>query len=224
MARAFTDADLIQSPPAATSVADNITAALPNPTVEGNCGLIILKTSTVIGPPLEWDSLYEDGAGRLAVMYRADVVGGESSWAFTFDAGALEWVWKVEEWANIAWKGPEGIAKTNSGTPGSASIATGNTDRAFTAEYVVGFLAVGLFKIVADTVTFPAMSSFSDSFVQADELASGDGTTVGDCKLWVARRYGTQNDTGPWSCTATFAGPTTNMIAQAVLVVLGAME
>jgi hypothetical protein len=222
MARAFTDADLLQSPAGGTSAgATGVTVTLPSGATEGSCGVIFLHTEAPADPPSEWDNRFSEASGRTAVMFRPHLMANESSWMFDWHAAAATWAWKAQEWANVAWKGPAGVAIAPAGGLAPTSVATGDTGT-WAEEYVIGLLVVSLYNPTGGSATWPT-ASFSNSFTETDMVSVGSGTGAGNIGLWAARRYGTQNETGPWSCTASFTGATNGMLAAAVLVVLGAM-
>jgi hypothetical protein len=65
-------------------------------------------------------------------------------------------------------------------------------------------------------------TSWSDSFTETEVLTRGDGSATNDLQLHIARRYGTEGETGPWTTTATFTGTMTNKSVFACLAVFRA--
>jgi hypothetical protein len=219
--RAFFDADLIQAGSGTAALASSASVTVPAGTAEGNTGIICLLAGTVIAAPAQWDLAARDSTGVLAVMCRGDLPGtGESSWPFTLLGGASgNWAWTCGEWANTA---PAPVESSSSATGAGAdpSLSTGSTGT-FGAQYVMGIAAFGIQS--SGGSAWPSVS-YDSGFTETDSQQVGDGTASGDILLKVARRYGTDSDAGPWSCTATFTGSMTSKTPRAALVVFRAAE
>lgn len=232
MPRAFTAADVIQSNSGVSSVAvTDPGVALSSPAVEGRSGLIVMGAQTVIAAPQQWDIVAGSGAAagspQLGVMVRAGLPDGDQSWAFQALGGtSTYWSWLAEEWTNISYAPLLGTANTSTiKDPASATYTIGPTG-SWSAPYAVGIAA--LFMLVAiqsgDTPTLWPSVSWSDGFTETDVLTRGDGTTSSDMQLRVARRYGTLDDAGAWSTTATFDALTNSKNCYGVLAVLRAED
>jgi hypothetical protein len=222
--RAFTTDDVAQSNPGSNTAAPSISVTVPNGVVEGRAGIIMLAATVPLAPPAQWDMSAQIGAGgglpTLAIMCRAGLPGGESSWPFTSSAGSPNWCWLAEEWTNISSVPLQSTAPGSFGTTGDTSIATGSTGT-FDAQFVVGLAVVQIQS--AGGSAWPTVA-WSNSFVETDVVSVGTGTAAGDLQLRVARRYGTDSEAGPWETTATFTGSMTFKTPNAVLAVFRAED
>jgi hypothetical protein len=238
VARGFTDADLIQfntgSLPGTTVTA---TVALPAPTVEGSTVLIHLRNFTA--SPLQdlWSTaVAENSIPALSVLYRADVAAGEQSWDLILNpssppasAGSSFWLFRVEEWANIASLPLVSSSAAADLSPAASTLSTGSTSSFTGEEYVIAFALFSFYKAVADSQVWPTITGLTNGFSVVDTIDFGNGTeTTGSGnlggRLIVTRAYGTQNQDGPVETTATFSGALTNINAQAALAVLRAAD
>lgn len=218
--QAFSDADLIQGNTGTATLTHPISVTTPNPTLVSNTGIICMFAQTPIAAPNQWDVPATTGLGLLAIMCRAYLPGGESSWSFDTAAGTpANWTWTVGEWDNVAL-GPVETSSAATGTGGAASISTGSTN-SFNTEFVMGIAAFGIFS--AGGSAWPTIS-YDSGFTETDSVAIGTGSANGDMHLSVARLYGADSDPGPWSCTATFTGSMTSKTPYAALVVFRAIE
>lgn len=225
--RAFSDADLIQGKDgtAGTSgagVVDTALLTLDSPTTEGSTLLVVMKTSALTPDTGQgWDqNVAETTALGLMVYSRADVPAGETSWTWTSTAAAQVWTWRIEEWANVAWVPLETSAAHYEGANPTA-WATGNSG-AIATQYVMGIAGFTLMRGTAGAGGFAAITSpqiGGHAATPVTTIDDGDGTASGDIRLAVARYYGTENDVGPWSATATASGATTNYSGQSILAV-----
>jgi hypothetical protein len=202
-------------------VVTSTSVTVPDGTAEGNAGIICLLAQAIIAAPSQWDLVANPSPGfGIAIMCRSDLPAGETSWPFSTAAGACNWAWTAGEWSNTA------PAPLESSAPGGfssapASQSTGSTGT-FSAQYVMGVAAFGLSNAGTGAV-WPSFS-YDNSFTETDSVQIGTGTAAGDLLLKVARRYGTDSDAGPWSCTATFTGSMTGKTAYATLAVFRAEE
>lgn len=225
MARAFTSADVLQQNTGAQAATATPTPALSNPATGGNSGVLIAGATTQLNPPEQFHygaqtGIATYGGTLVAVLIRPDLNDGEQSWTLTPPSGTPNWCWIAEEWTNLAPTGEE--ASAGSGLLSAPATAPTGSTAAFDAEYVVGVAALLVFG--GGSIAFSTVS-WSNSFVETDVVTIGTGLTAADTQLRVARRYGTQNDTGPWSTTATFTGGTqTGKTAYACLAVLRAED
>jgi hypothetical protein len=218
--RAYSDADLVQGANGSAALASSVSVTVPGGTVEGDAGIIAMFAQTPITSPDQWDIAASAQAGILTVMCRGDLPGGESSWPFSPVGGAPNWAWTVGEWANTAPAPIESAAAAN-GLPGDASLSTGSTGT-FSTQFVMGIAAFGIIN-ASGSATWPSVS-YSAGFTETDSVQVGTGTAAGDLLLKVARLYGADSDTGPWSCTATFTGTMTGKTPYAALVAFRAQE
>jgi hypothetical protein len=216
--RPFSGDDLIQGNTGTASLVSSATATLPGGTAEGNAGIIAMFAQTIIDSPEQWDIVASSSPGLLAVMCRADLPAGESSWPFS-SAGNPNWAWTTAEWANVA-SAPLESSASNAGASGATSISTGTTGT-FSTQYVMG---IAVFGLVATAGSAWPSVSYDNSFTETDSLTVGTGTASLDIMFKVARRYGTDSETGPWSCTATFTGDMTSKTPYAALAVFRAEE
>lgn len=225
MPRAFTTADVVQHTTGQISVLADPGVALPNPVVEGNCGVLVIVGATQLDSPANWHILARSGtastiAVQLGIMCRADLPAGEQSWPIQALAGtATNFAWVAEEWTNVSYAPLQGFVNA-AGAGGVSSLATGSTG-SFDAPYVAGIAAAAVIDGPGTGAAWPT-ASFSNSFTITDTLQVGTGAASNDLKLWVARRYGTLNDTGPWDTTVTFTGTMTSRSAYGCLAVLRA--
>jgi hypothetical protein len=215
--RPFSDDDLIQSNTGTATLVSSASVTIPSGTTEGNTGITCMFAGTAVNPPAQWD-IVASASIFLAIMCRGGLPAGESSWPFS-TPGNTNWTWTAGEWANAA------PAPLQSPAPGNfanapASISAGSTGT-FDAQYVMGIAVFGI--IGAGGSAWPSIS-YSGGFTQTDTAQVGTGTASGDLYLAVARQYGTDGDTGPWSCTATFTGSMTSKTAYAALAVFRAEE
>lgn len=239
MARAFTDADLIQPAVTGALPGSTVTAtvALGNPTTEGSTVLIHLRNFTF--SPLQdlWSTaVAENSIPALSILYRVDVVAGEQSWDLILNpssppasAGSSFWLFRVEEWQNIAYLPVVSSASSADLSPAATTLSTGNTSSFTGEEYVVAFALFSFYKAVGDSQPWPTISGLTNGFTVVDTIDFGNGTeTPGSGnlggRLIVTRAYGTQNQAGPIETTATFSGTLTNINAQAALAVFRAAD
>lgn len=219
MSRAFTDADLVQPTVSGTSgFTSTATVTLPTGTTEGSCGICVVKASTTMSSPEIWDKSADVGlAGGMVIFTRADIPAGETSWTFLPLAGSPNWVWQVEEWANVSYAAIVTSAAT-SGVLAPTTILTGTTGTS-DWPYVMCVAAFGLQRGTGGANVFPTISAYSNSFTEVGVYDIGDGTVSGDLRLVVARYYGTLNEAGPFSCTATLTGSSTGFTVYGALAV-----
>jgi hypothetical protein len=217
--RAFSGDDLIQGNTGTATLASSTNATVPAGTAEGSTGIICMLAQTIIDSPAQWDIVASVSFGILAIMCRGDLPDGESSWPFSAAAGSPNWSWTAGEWANAA---PAPLESSAAGAFGAApaSLSTGSTG-SFDAQYVMGIAAFGIAS--SGGSAWPSVA-YSGGFTETDSVSIGTGTANGDMLLKVARLYGTDSDTGPWSCTATFTGSMTSKTAYAALSVFRAQE
>ena len=218
--RAFNDSDLIQSNSGTATLVSSTNATVPASTVEGNAGIICMFAQTPIAPPNQWDTVAFTSFTQIAIMCRADLPSGETSWPFsTASGGPANWGWTSGEWSNVA-SAPLETSVGTTGTGGASSISTGTT-AAFNTRYVMGIAAFGISGTGGSA--WPSVS-YSNGFTETDSVQVGTGTANGDMLLKVARLYGSDSDPGPWSCTATFTGSMTSKTPFAVLAVFRAVD
>lgn len=223
MPRAFTDADIVQQNPGNSGPLSAISVTLPAGTTAGKAGLIVVKTSVPLDPPNQWHTAAAGDvtAGGLYMFCRPDMPEGETSWPFSWAGGAPTWVWKAEEWSNVSFAPMLGSA-AGTGAFAASSIPSGTTG-SFDAGPVLAVAAFGILRGGgAGATAWPTVSSYSNNFVQADDLQFGDGSLSNDLKLWIARYYGPDGTTGPLSCTATLSGTVTGMVSAGVIAVFRA--
>jgi hypothetical protein len=228
MARAFTAADVVQSNPGTEIAVATATPALLNPSGDGTGGIVIVGATTQVNPSENWHYAAQTGvvtygSSVVAVLSRADLPAGEQTWPLA-SAGTPSWCWIAEEWTNLSYEPVETSAGSGVGAA-PASLSSGSTG-AFTAEYVVGVAALLVFGGGTGSTAWSAVT-WSNSFVETDVVQIGDGLPggSGDIQLRVARRYGTQNETGPWDTTVTFTdGAQTGKTCYLCLAVLRAED
>jgi hypothetical protein len=220
--RGFSGDDLAQANTGTAAVVTSTSVTVPNGTAEGNAGIICLLAQAIIAAPSQWDLVANPSPGfGIAIMCRSDLPAGETSWPFSTAAGACNWAWTAGEWSNTAPAPLESLAPGGfSSAP--ASQSTGSTGT-FSAQYVMGVAAFGIIAGSAGGPAWPSVA-FSGGFTLTDTVQVGDGTGAADLYLAVARQYGADSDTGPWSCTATFTGSMTGKTAYAELAVFRAEE
>jgi hypothetical protein len=220
--RAFTAADVIQSNPGTVTLTSPISVTVPNPTVEGNAGLVVMTAQTLISPPDQWSVAADAGTGgvSVAVMLRPDLPDGESSWPFAALAGSPNWCWLAEEWTNIA-SAPIQSSAGADGAGADASLGTGNTSSPFDTQFLMGLAALQISS--SGGSAWPTVA-WSNGFVETDMVSIGAGSANGDLQLRVARYYGTDSEAGPWSTTATFTGSMTSKTPHICLAVLRAED
>jgi hypothetical protein len=230
MARAFAAADLIQfatgTAGTGTVGAATATITLPSPTTEGNTVLILLRNLSFTALADQWDmSVTENTIPALSILSRVGVPAGESSWTLALStAGSSAWVWRVEEWQNIAYL-PVVSASTAGGlAPAPATLSTGNTSSFTGEEYVMAVALFSFFKSPDDNAVWPTIGGYTNGFTSVDVIDNGDGTGLSDQRLAVARYYGTSGQNGPLETTATFTGTRTAVNSQAALAVFRAAE
>lgn len=213
MVRAFTAADIVQSVPGTAAGTDAPSPALNIQTVGGRAGIIIVGTPISIDPHANWHFAAWGGADpslrSLAVMCRTDIPDGEISWTFGTAGGPSNWCWVAEEWANLSYAPVVGWWNDTAGAPNPATYTLGPTNDWGTVPYVVAVAALLLINGTTGGTVWPSVS-WSDGFVTTDTQSIGTGTTSNDVRLLIARRYGTLNEAGPWSTTATLTGAMTN--------------
>lgn len=224
MPRAFTPADVIQAN-ANTAISVTAPPISLSPTVEGHCGIMVLAAHQALNPPEQWDDVtgasIDDTTKMVAILCRADLPAGETTWPFSSIAGAVNWVWVAEEWANVSFAPILGWARTNQ-LASVSSISTGTTDSWSSTDYAVGLAVMWIYGSAGATAGWPTVT-WSNNFIETDVLTIGDGTALGDMQLRVARRYGTAGETGPWETTCTFTdGTQTSKAAHACLAVFRA--
>jgi hypothetical protein len=225
--REFSAADAVQSVAGTSAGTSTATATVPVGVTDGSSGVIAIYGGGIVSTPTDWETVVADPTGGLVrFLLRANLPPGETSWGFS-SAGAGNWAWVTEEWANVASGGAEGEAAATQTTPGVATLASG--DAAFTSAAVVGLVAVAL----TDNGTGSAWSTMSYSpadpgglggFVEVNSAAVGAGTAAGDCKVWLARRYSQAGDTSPWAVTVTYGGSMTGKTLRVALIVVAAEE
>jgi hypothetical protein len=221
--RAFTTADVVQSNPGTVTLTSPISVTVPNPTVEGNAGLVVMAAQTLISPPDEWHPAATAGVGgvSVAVMLRADLPSaGESSWSFAASAGSPSWCWLAEEWTNISSVPVQSSAGAD-GVGADTSLGTGNTSSPFDTQFLMGLAALQISS--SGGSAWPTVA-WSNGFVETDVVSIGVGSANGDLQLRVARYYGTDSEAGPWSTTATFTGSMTSKTPHICLAVLRAED
>lgn len=225
MSRAFTSADILhQDSNTIPGGATDPGIAFTTPATAGNSGIIVVGAGTQVNPPEQWHYAGQAGAAaygatQIAVLSRPDLLTGETSWALPTLAGTPKWAWIAEEWTNISYAPQQGSSGSGQ-LSAPASAATGSTG-AFTAEYVAGIAALLVYGGVNAAVW--SAVTWDNGFTETDVLSCGTGTGGGDIQVRVARRYGTRNDAGPWSTTATFTGGTqTGKLGYICLAVLAA--
>jgi hypothetical protein len=218
--RPFSDADLVQSATGNPSLVASANVTVPAGVADSDAGIIAMFAQTPVASPPQWDIVASTGLGQLAIMCRADLSAGESSWPFSTAAGTpANWTWTSGEWANVA-PAPLETSAAATGTGGASSVATGSTG-SFATEFVMGVAAFGVFS--AGGSAWPSVA-YSGGFTETDSVQVGDGTSNGDILLKVARLYGADSDPGPWSCTATFTGSMASKTPYAALAVFRAED
>jgi hypothetical protein len=216
--RAFSDADLVQGNTGSVTLASTASVTIPAGSAEGGAGIIAMFAQTPVAPPEQWHIVTSTGLGLLAVMCRADLPAGESSWPFaTASGGAANWTWTAGEWANVALA-PVETSASATGAGGASSVSAGSTGT-FGTQFVMGVAAFGIFS--AGGSAWPSVS-YSAGFTETDSVQAGTGTANGDILLKAARLYGADSDAGPWSCTATFTGSMASKTPYAALAVFRA--
>jgi hypothetical protein len=216
--RAFSDDDLIQSNAGSAVLVSSQDLTVPAGTSEGTSGIIVAGVQLPIVTPDQWHVAASTSGGLLQMLCRADLPAGESSWTLTA-VTTCNWAWTVAEWGNIAFA-PIESTTANLGTGGASSVSTGSTG-AFTTQFVMGI--AGFVITSAGGAAWPSVS-YDNSFTETDSQQSGTGTANGDILLKVARRYGTDSDAGPWSCTATFTGSMASKTPMGAMVVFRAED
>lgn len=237
MARAFTDADLIQSNsgalPGTTTTA---TVSLPNPTVEGNTVVLHLRNYTTPALQDQWQrTVAEQTIPALQILTRPDVIGGENSWDLILNpsappasAGSTFWLWRAEEWANIAYLPVVSTASAADLSPTASPFSTGSTS-SFTGEpFWVAFALISFYKATADSQPWPTISALTNGFQLIQYIDYGDGTEATGTgllggRLAVCRLYGSGVD-GPVTTSATLSGTLTNINTQGVIAVYRAAD
>jgi hypothetical protein len=218
--RAFSDADLVQANTGNAALANPISVILGTGTAEGNAGVTCMFAQTPVAAPEQWNIVTSTGLGQLAVVCRADVLAGETSWPYSTAAGTpANWTWTAGEWSNVALA-PVESSSSATGAGGAGSLSTGSTGT-FSAQFVMGIAAFGIFS--AGGSAWPSVA-YSGGFTETDAVQVGDGTANGDILLKVARLYGADSDPGPWSCTATFTGSMASKTPYAALAVFRAED
>jgi len=214
MARAFTSDDTVQSVPGSDTATTTVSPTL-SATRDGSGGIIIMGALATIGSPPNWHfagwgASVAYSSRLVAVMCRADLPAGETTWPFVVSDGSTlaSWVWVAEEWTNLSYA-PLASQSTGTGLTGSPTALTAGPSDTFTAEYVVGIAALMVGGSAGATSPFSTVT-WSSGWTETDVVTVGTGQNpvTADIQLRVARRYGTQDETGPWSVTATFDGGT----------------
>jgi hypothetical protein len=222
MARAFTPADVVQHDSGTTPTSvPNVTASLPNPATEGNGGIMIVGFNAPATPPENWHIAATPAGTQTCIMCRADLAAGDQSWVFDSSGADTTFMWIAEEWTNLSYCPLAASSGFTTTLSAPTSISAGTTG-SFDAPYVQG-LAFVFVTNVSGTAAWPTVA-WDNSFAGTDEIAIGDGTGTLHIKLYVARRTGTLNETGPWSTTATFTGSMTGKTAQGAIAVFRAEE
>lgn len=224
----FSAADLLQSATGtagASGIGNGVTSAtvtLPAGTTEGSTVVVVMRSygDTAIGQG--WERGVTGGSlPGMAIFYRPDIPVGETSWVFNAAAGGQQiWAWKVEEWTNIEFA-PLATSAFHEDLAAASTLASGNTG-SVTDQFV---LAVGGFSVnknSSDANNLPTISGYTGGFVETDQIANGPGTTAGDLHLAVARYYGADSETGPFSCTVDLTGSLTSVSAHAAIAVFRA--
>lgn len=225
--RAFTDADLVQPPDDGTSATTTSPSglALAAGSTEGNAGILVLGAQTQIVSPDFWHIAAQSGtsaaAVQLAVLCRADLFAGETTWPFVAVGGSpATWAWSAQEWTNVSFAAFETASPAGTLATNPASISTGTTGP-FTTEYVMGVAAVLVQGSATSTVW--SAGTWSNGFTETDVMSAGTGQNALDLQLRVARLYSGQNDAGSWESTFTFSGGAqTGKVAYACLAVFRA--
>jgi hypothetical protein len=217
--RAFTDADEVQSNSGTTLSASTQDMTLPAAVAEGDTGLVVVYTAGVMTSPEDWDPIITDPLHLFSMFLRAGCTGGETSWTFGSSGGA--WAWLIGEWSNMS-SVPVLSVGAASGSTGDTSLSTGSSGTSDT-QFVMAVAAFALTQGGAGGSVWPSVS-YGSGFTETDSVQVGDGTTSGDALVKVARLYGADSDTGPWSCTATFTGTLTGKTPSALLGVFRAEE
>jgi hypothetical protein len=231
MARAFTDADLIQHDSGTSVSTASVTVSLPNPTTEGNTVLMHLRCFSFAALPDQWDrTVGESAIPALQILTRTDVVGGENSWTLTLSpiappssAGNSIWLWRVEEWANIGYLPVVSTGSAADLSPAASPFSTGSTG-SFTGEpNWLAFAVISFYKAVADSQLWPTVTALTNGFVLDEYVDFGDGTgAAGTTRLAVCHLYGSGD--GPITTSATLSGTLTNINAQGVIAVYRAAD
>jgi hypothetical protein len=228
MPRAFTAADVVQSNsgniPIASAVIDP-GVGLTSPAAEGNSGIAVVYAGGSGGdPPEQWDMVADGGQAALWVVgigCRVCLAASEQDWEFrAFGGLATSWAWVAEEWTNISFAPLLGTAGVDTAA-NPASMTLGPTASWDATDYAVGIAAVLISNGTAGGSVWPSVS-WSDGFVETDVLTQGTGAAVADHQLRIARRYGTDAETGAWQTTATFTGAMTNKSGFGALAVFRA--
>src|SRR5215217_7274571 len=117
-------------------------------TTEGRGGIIMMAALTSIDRPDQWDWAAQTGTASygdtlVAVMCRAGLLAGETTWPFfTKGGGDASWAWIAEEWTNLSFA-PLPVLGAGSGMlVGPSSISTGAVGPWDSMEYVVGVAAL----------------------------------------------------------------------------------
>jgi hypothetical protein len=239
MARAFTDADLVQPPVTGALPGTTVTCtvALGNPTTEGSTVLVHVRNFTFSPLQDQWSTVVvENSIPALSILARVDVAAGEQSWDLILNppsppasAGSSFWLFRVEEWANIASTPVVSTSASADLSPTASTLSTGNTS-SFTGEaYVMAFALFSFYKAVGDSQPWPTISNLTNGFNVIDTIDYGNGTeTPGSGalggRLIVTRMYGTADQDGPVETTATFSGALTNINTQSALAVFRAAD
>lgn len=235
MARAFTDADLIQSNSGSSASSASVTVSLPNPTTDGNTVVLHFRcfSSSALGDIWQL-SVAENSIPSLQIMTRVGVLGGENSWTIVLNPAAPPasggnsiWLWRAEEWANIGYLPVVSTASAADLSPTASPFSTGST-ASFTGEpFVLAFALVSFYKAVGDSQPWPTISALTNGFQVIEYVDFGDGTEAPGSgllggRLAVCRMYGTENLDGPVTTSATLSGALTNINTQGVVAVFRA--
>lgn len=205
MVRAYTPADIIQSVPGSAAAQQTINPALTNPAGSGHCGVLLICATSVVNPPEQWHTAASVGAGGLVtqsgVLCRADLPENDQSWALSF-GGVGNWLWIVEEWDNVSFA-PLVATTPWANVSGSVESLDSGSTGTWDAPYVVGVAVCGVIGGPSATSGWSPIT-WSNGFVETNVETLGAGQDSGGLRLHVARRYGTLNETGPWSTTVTW--------------------
>lgn len=224
MPRAFSDADLLQWQTGEAIDTPTLAPSLTNPTAVGNAGIIVLGGANAFDPPEQWDPVAgsPESFPRASVLVRAGLPGGETSWTFSGVGGANTYAkWEIHEWRNISFC-PLVAYDNEAMVIGPASVTLSAAQIGLGTNYTMAIAALGIIGGTNATSVWSGVS-WSGGFAETSAQAFGTGMDVGSFQLRVARRYGTQGETGPWTTTATFVdGVQTQKIVYACLAVFRA--
>lgn len=228
MARAFAAGDLAQPANSnSASATPSVALTLGSPTTDGNLVVAYIKSTTDLfsASDAAFDMIAKDHQSTGTRIFARVATAGETSWTFTTDVGGNpNWAWWVEEWSNA--EVPVGLVATGGLTqpsPGT-TLTTGTTTAApATYPYVLAVACWSL-SIGGTTGTFPTETAVSNGFAYAGSVAFGTGSAPLDQTLYVARYFGTLNETGPWESTITLSGSIAGTTGAGAIAALLAVE